>query len=80
MRGKIPASLIDNKPTTQSVKFCGQYINLTAVADASGVTQSHVSRIFAGRRNPSVASATKLAGVMKMTLEDLLQGIKERVA
>lgn len=72
-----PNLCLEWKPTTQSVLFCGTYISITELARATGLDRSYLSRIFSGKRTPSVKSAGVLAIALGMTLEAFLRGLNQ---
>lgn len=50
------------------------------VARGTGITHSHISRIFNGRRTPSMACAVKIANFLGITLDDLNAALMEAAA
>lgn len=56
-----PTACLVKEPTTQSVQFCGRFINLTRVQEKTGLSQSMLSYVFLGSRAPSQDSAKKIA-------------------
>jgi transcriptional regulator with XRE-family HTH domain len=70
---------LDSRPTTQSVLFCGKFISLTALAFSSCISISHLSLIFAGKRQPSLATAEKIAQAIGVDWCEFLKALKEHV-
>ena len=52
-------------------------INRSAMARAIHVDVAHVSRILSGKRNPSLAVASRMADYLGITLDDLFRVIAE---
>jgi transcriptional regulator with XRE-family HTH domain len=72
----VPNQCLEENPTTQSILFCGTYINLTKLAAASGVERSYLSKIFSRQRVPSIRVMGKLAGALGMSREAFLHGLQ----
>jgi len=70
-----PKSCLENRPTTQSVLFCDEYINLTTISLVTAISISGLSLIFARRRQPSLRSAKKIAGALGMEIGEFLKGL-----
>lgn len=64
-----------SKPTPQSVKFRGEYINLKQISLDLGLNHSYLSRIFGGTRLPSVEYAKKLAPAFNISVDVLLKSL-----
>ena len=67
-----PTRCLEDSPTPQSVQFAGVYINLSAISRLNGLQQSHLSRIFSGKRYTTIATARKIADALGMPLESFL--------
>lgn len=79
----IPVRCLERHPTSQTVWFAGQAINLQAIADSFSppLGHSYLSYIFSGKRQPSVSVARKIALALGMQLQAFLEQLeKERVA
>ncbi len=70
--------VFEQSPNTQTVKFAGKHINLSAIARAQNLNVSYLSRIFRGERRPSLTYCTAIAAMLGMTLDDFVQGLDER--
>lgn len=66
--GKVPVKCLDRHDpnTKQAVKFAGRVINLSLVAKETGFHVSYISRIFSGKRYPSLRNAERLAEALGM--------------
>ena len=73
-----PVGCIERKPTPQSVKFGGRYINLSAMARSQNMDQSYLSRVFCGKRNPTLDHSRKMAAALGMTMDQFLEALDER--
>jgi transcriptional regulator with XRE-family HTH domain len=73
-----PSRCLEPKPTSQSVLFCNEFINLSHTAALAGMSVSALSMIFAGKRRPSLKTATKIATALRMGREEFLKGIETR--
>lgn len=77
--GEIPTHHLESKPTSQSVKFAGVYINLTDLAVCHELDHSYLSRIFSGDRpDPSVSYSRKVAAALGMELGAFLEALKQK--
>jgi transcriptional regulator with XRE-family HTH domain len=63
-----PSRSLDCRPTSQSVLFDSVFINLSTIALRTHLSVPHVSMIFSGKRQPSLASARKIAIALNMDL------------
>ena len=66
-------------PNSQSYVFQGRYINLSALAQAAGVTPSAISKVFSGRNTPSLHTARILSIELDMSLDDFVAALSEHV-
>jgi len=64
--------------TRQSITFNGEALNLSELARELDVDASHLSRIFAGARSPSVKLARAIARRLGMDLDEFLLAIDAR--
>jgi transcriptional regulator with XRE-family HTH domain len=64
----------DHRPNSSTVKLAGGTpVNLSDVHRETGISISHVSRVISGKRNPSTATAIKLARYFDIKVDVLLQ-------
>jgi len=75
-----PTKCLERRPTTQSVYFRGEFINLSCIAVTARISVSALSMIFSGRRKPRVASAKKIAEAIGMNRGEFLDALDEHVA
>lgn len=61
-----------SKATVQTVMFRGNPINLSEISRSTGISVSHLSLIFAGRRTPSLTVAKKIADYLNVGLDELV--------
>jgi hypothetical protein len=71
-----PNKCLEPKPTSQSLLFCNKFINISCISLHSGISVSHLSMIFAGKRHPSLDTAKKVAAALGMGREEFLKGIE----
>lgn len=57
----------------------GEFINLSHLSFATGLSITFLSKVFKGRRNPSIKSAEIIADGLGMDLHVFLRGLKARV-
>lgn len=80
MKGVVPTLCLHMRPNVNAIKFGGKYINLTLLADAGDFTHSHLSHIFNGQKNPSVAYARRIAEHLGMSLDGFFAALDDRKA
>lgn len=72
-------SCIETRPTSQTVMFAGQHVNLSAMAGLCHLSVSYISRILRGHRNPgqmSVRVAQQMAAALDMaSLDEFIQAV-----
>lgn len=69
----------EDNPNTQTIRFAGRWLNLSAVARAQGFHPSYLSYIFSGKRQPAFNTLKKLTAALGMTLDDFTQALHERI-
>lgn len=62
--------------TNQKVVFADRELNLSEISRNINVSVSYLSRIFAGKRSPSVKTAKKIADSLNMKLEHFLDTLE----
>jgi transcriptional regulator with XRE-family HTH domain len=72
-----PERCIASKPTSYSVLFCERFINLSTIALYTGISISHLSMLFSGKRQPSLKSAKLIAMALRMSLEAFVRRLEE---
>lgn len=75
----LPAEMVDRLLDGASpLRVWREYRGLTthALADAAGIAQAYVSQIENGRRIGTVETLTKLAGALRIRLDDLLPAVE----
>lgn len=65
----------DTRFTNHIVKLGGVSLNLTTMSKDLEVSVSHLSRVIAGKRNPSIKLSRRLAHYMNMSIDSLLKEI-----
>lgn len=73
-----PRAYLDENPTHQSIRLGGRFINAKRMALDLNIERTHLTRIFAGERTPSLDLLRRIARAFGMTMEDLLECIEER--
>src|SRR5476649_2776366 len=71
--------IIEEHPNTQTMRFGGKWLNLSAIAAATGTKQPELSRIFNGQRKPCIETAMKVAAVLQMTLDDFYSAMADKI-
>lgn len=51
-------------------------VNRSAIARATNTNLAHISRIFSGKRKPSLTLARKISAFLGVTVEELCQELK----
>jgi transcriptional regulator with XRE-family HTH domain len=72
-----PGKCIESKPTAQSVLFCDKFINLSTIALYTGISTSHLSMLFSGKRQPSLRVAKLIALALDMTLQRFVSQLED---
>lgn len=74
----IPTRCIERHPTTQTVWFAKTPVNLSDLAASftPPMDKSYLSRIFRGRRQPSLDVARDLARALGMQLQGFLDALE----
>lgn len=76
--GVGPRAYLEARPTAQTVKLGGRYINIQLLAEENGLDHGYVSRIVNGKRTPSIDYLTRIAAALKMERDELLFAIALR--
>lgn len=65
----------------QTVTLNGDNINLSEISRSTGISVSHLSKVFSGKRTPSLQVLKLIADEVHMTLDDLAgELIKNKLA
>jgi transcriptional regulator with XRE-family HTH domain len=72
------SGVVEKSPNAQTIRFRGQFINLSAIARAQHLDVSYLSRIFRAQRTPSLKHCMKISAILGMTLDDFVQGLQDR--
>lgn len=76
MRG--PTRCLEDKPTCQSIHLGGRYISLSRLAEEGDFNHSYLSYIFSGQRTPSAKYFKRIADLLGMNMNDLMEAIEDR--
>lgn len=71
-----PNKCLEYRPTSQSVLFCDDWINLSVLSLSSHISVSHLSMIFSGKRQPSLKSTKIIAESLGMDLQKFVEGLE----
>lgn len=71
-----PYGCLDRRPTSQSIKFNGRYINLKEMSRLYDLDHGYLSRIFNQLRIPSIAYAKVISKALHMQYEDLIHALE----
>jgi hypothetical protein len=72
-----PKKCLAINPTTKSILFCGEFINMGCIARESGLSLSYISLLFSGKREPSLRAAGEISKSLGMGLEEFLFGLRK---
>lgn len=75
-----PRACLEDNPTSQSVRLCGRWVNLSELARNEGLDHGYLSKIFAGERVASTTYNRRIARGLHMTMDDLLEALDDRKA
>ncbi|MFZ0980956.1 MAG: helix-turn-helix transcriptional regulator [Candidatus Acidiferrales bacterium] len=75
-----PSMCLEPRPKPNSVQFSGQFINLSHLGFRTGITVSHLSMIFGGKRQPSLKNAKKIADALAMAPGQFIEALDEHVS
>lgn len=70
--------VFEQHPNPQTIPFAGKHINLSAIARAQGIDRTYLSRIFAGKRTPSLPHCKKISAVLGMSIDQFLEALEDR--
>lgn len=68
---------IEQNPTSQSVFFGGQFLNLTILSGDSHLSISYMSKIFNLKRTPSLRSSKRIAAALHIDVGDFIALLDE---
>src|ERR1700690_2739502 len=69
----------EQNPTSQSVIFMGVHISLSRIADKTGYAVSTISKIFAGKRTPSLKAAEAISKALGIGLQSFVSALKQHI-
>lgn len=72
--------MLHNMETPRSLRSISPQTSIGDVARGTGISVSHVSRIFNGRRMPRLDTAQKIANYLQVTVDQLMAAINEGLA
>lgn len=74
-----PRAYLEERPSHQSVRLSGRYINIKRLSYDLDMDHSYVTRIISGERaNPSYAYLKRIADAFLMTVDELVAAIADR--
>lgn len=65
----IPYEIRVENPNTSSVLFAGQFVNISGMGRLIGVDPSHLSKVFKGKRVPTLQQALLISKTLGLTVE-----------
>lgn len=74
-----PRACIERNRTRKTIYFCRTPINLTQIADVTGLNLSFLSNVFNGKRTPSIKTGQLISHALGMSLDDFLKGLDARL-
>jgi transcriptional regulator with XRE-family HTH domain len=75
-----PVDLITSMDTPRSLRSLRAGVSVGDVARGTGLSPSHLSRVFNGRRTPSMRTALKIALFVGCTIDELYLACREAQA
>jgi len=78
--GRSPRSCLEDKPTAFSTHFAGAYIDVAAIALASGLGVNRISRVFSGESMLSLDVARRVSAALGMGLGDFIDAMDRQTA
>lgn len=79
-KGRSPSSCLEDRPTARSAYFAGTYIDVAAIASASGLSAVHISRTFAGKSKLTLEVARKVSAALSMSVGDFIDTLDKQAA
>lgn len=70
-----PTACLQDRRTPRPVMFAGEAISLSKISRHTGVNVSLLSKIFSGRRQPTLDSARRIAVALGMRLDEFLEAV-----
>ena len=62
-------------PNKQTLPFAGRFINLSEISRRQGIDPSSLSRIFSGRREPTLPQIRKISSALEMQIQEFLDAL-----
>lgn len=75
-----PRRFLELRPTAQSLKFGGRFINLTHVAGFLDIDKSYLSRVLNGKVNYTISYALTICEALLMDIKEFKEAVDERRA
>jgi transcriptional regulator with XRE-family HTH domain len=72
------SGVFEKSPNTQTTKFGGKFINISALARSLNMDISYLSRILRGSRVPKLSICKNIAAMMGMTLDEFSEALEVR--
>lgn len=69
----------DNRQT-RPIELAGVHVNINEIARVSGLDVGGISRVLAGKANPTQKYLQKIADALDMPIGDLIAAIADRAA
>jgi transcriptional regulator with XRE-family HTH domain len=74
-----PTQCLAPEITPQTVYLAGVPINLAQISREHGLDHSYLSRIFAGKQNPSIKTSRRIAAALGMHVGEFIEALVEKV-
>ena len=71
--------VIEQHPNTQTIRFGNLFVNMSAIARSQNVDKSYLSRVFAGKRRPSLTHSQKIAAMLGMSLDEFVDTLEMKI-
>jgi len=69
------SSVLVEKPNAQTIRFAGKFISLSEIGRQTDLDPSYLSRIFSGKREPTLACVRKVSKALCMNVQAFLDAL-----
>lgn len=74
----METTYLEPKPDKQTIWFMGQPLSLRRLADAEALDRTLLSRIFSGKRKPTLFYSRAIARALEVSIDDFLAALEHR--
>lgn len=76
----VPTECLADPPTPTSIVLSGVAISIACISRSADVDKTYVSRVFGGKRTPSIQMAKKMAAALGMEIGAFLSALEAHLA